>query len=447
MTSSHWLKWIFMLSGVGVMTARTGQQGGIYLFLFLVPMFAGAYKKERNAELFRGGEIFFFLYVVFAMFDIVHWTFGGESYQLHANSLIKGKLSSLLGCTGVLWMLLGKKTLPFKSRLTIDANHLFACFWDGVWLGSLLLLGLGVVQVLTGFDFVSANAYRPDRLMANGLYRATGLSNHPLSLAGMSLGIMTLAATLGLSSMNWQATLSGFGVMPRQSSLFPWRTKFACVAICQGTLVLLSGSRTPSAIALVIGLICLGIVAWRHRSNLLIQVLVGSILVAAGLGFWKLGVATRFAEALQSGMGGDQRLFFWKAHWAMFLEHPWIGHGRQFLETVARDRTFESLFPGQQVVHYNAHNLYLEVLAMGGIFGGVTLTGLFCLLALKLRVISRHSEIGPVLYQALIWAFIANLVHGLTQNSLFDSAAIAPYVYTSWLLALMMLWQSPKARF
>lgn len=435
-----------MLSGVGIMTARTGQQGGIYLFLFLVPMFAGAYKKEANADLFRAGFIFFLLYVVFALFDIVHWAFGGESYHLHGNILIKGKLSSLLGCTGVLWMLLGKKVLPRKSSLAIDANHLFACFWDGVWLGSILLLGLGVVQILTGFDFVFANAYRPDRLMASGLYRATGLSNHPLSLAGMSLGVMTLAATLGLSSTNWQTALSGFGVLPSQSRVISWRVKFASVAICHGALVFLSGSRTPSAIALAIGLMTLGLVAWRQRSNLLIQLMAGLTLVVAGLGIWKLGVATRFAEALQSGMGGDQRVYFWKAHWAMFLEHPWIGFGRHYLETVARDRAFESLFPGQQIVHYNAHNLYLEVLAMGGLFGGAVLVGLFSLLAVRLRTISRCSDLGPALYQALFWAFMANLVHGLTQNSLFDSAAIAPYVYASWLLALMMLWQAPKAR-
>ncbi|MEN9809639.1 MAG: hypothetical protein RLZZ488_1206, partial [Pseudomonadota bacterium] len=63
------------------------------------------------------------------------------------------------------------------------------------------------------------------------------------------------------------------------------------------------------------------------------------------------------------------------------------------------------------------------------------------ILYMNLRVLSGHSPERKVLLGALTLALAANLLHGLTQNTFFDSAVTACY------LGLIGLFVVPPARF
>ncbi|MEN9825096.1 MAG: hypothetical protein RI953_841, partial [Pseudomonadota bacterium] len=77
---------------------------------------------------------------------------------------------------------------------------------------------------------------------------------------------------------------------------------------------------------------------------------------------------------------------------------------------------------------FNAHNIFLEILGISGIVGLFSYLGFLVLLFLNLKVLAGHSRERRWLLNGLLFAVVANLLHGLTQNTFFDSAVTACYL-------------------
>lgn len=438
-TTKHVLAAIFFLSGVGVMTARMGQQGGMYLFLFLVPLCLARWEKINRRLIFQVGFSGWCLYATFDLIDLIHWSYSGFSYRIPANVLTKSKFSSILGASGVLFMLIGRSIGRESAGSIVTRNFLVAWFFDGLFIGSALLLFYGVLQFITGFDFSSVAAYRPDRIIGGGFHRIAGFSSHPLSLAGLSLALMAFCGALSFKTAIFSDWDSELTVGKRLG--VPVKQRLLATAVIHAILVTLSGSRMATILVLMEVVLFGLILLRRHWRHGWVKLSAMGCLLLTGAVLYKAGFIERLMALKDAQRGGDQRFNFWQIHWAMFKESPWIGHGRYYLETIARDQFYDRMFPAADVQRYNAHNIFLEVLAMGGLIGCSLIVG--CTVW-WMRQVHRLSELGGGLGQAF-WgpwclALLANLLHGLTQNTFFDSAVLAPYLYVVWLLVSLQLY-------
>lgn len=439
-TKRQWLAVVFFLSGVGTMTARVGQQGGMYLFQFLIPLCLAVWSKQHRNAIFRLGVGALCLYFTFDLIDLVHWAASGWSYTIPLDVLTKSKFSSILGGSGIWFLVIGCIGVGRTSGVDVSQRFFLAWFIDGLAAGSVALLFFGLFQFFTGFDFSAVASYRPDRLLDGGFHRIAGMSSHPLSLAGLSLGLMVFCGALSMRVWPLRGLESEMTLGQRFGLSISTRLLLAAGA--HGLLVVLSGSRTATALALLFGSFFGGFLLRKYWRKVTVRLVAVVIFVFLGAAVYRVGFVGRVTELFSSQTGGDQRLIFWGLHWKMFTDHIWIGHGRYYLESVARDAYYATLYPGSHVQRYNAHNVYLEVLAMGGMIGSLLIV-LFGILFMK-RVRAMTLLGGPMsqaLWLPWCLALVANALHGMTQNTFFDSAVLAPYMYVVWLTVSLALYR------
>jgi O-antigen ligase len=142
------------------------------------------------------------------------------------------------------------------------------------------------------------------------------------------------------------------------------------------------------------------------------------LLLVAGFLMWlDVGrVFDRFADPQPRELTHDRRVSMVRDTWRIFLDHPLKGIG--FGSLVSVFPRYESVYDGRVVDH--AHNDFVELLAEGGILGG--LLGLGFVLLLYLSCFRRlEEEAPPFIFAVRAGAWVACsglLLHGLVDFNL-----------------------------
>lgn len=315
-------------------------------------------------------------------------------------------------------------------------------FTQGMALASTLLGLYLAAQHLTGLDYkeVTGHLASAKKLSTTGTYRTLGFYGHPLSLAGACLAIFAFFLTLLAISPRESLTTQQPPSLCRGS-----RALWAYIAALNFLFILLSGGRTAIVLAFLLILLYPFCMPFSGRGKLL-RLSAALTAAVAGLAFlWWSGISQRYQELGDLFSLSEQNLehnlgrpTFWRVYWAMFLDKPWLGHGSAWINSSVRNLYYQQLGLGSFAFQYNAHNLYLEILANVGIVGASALVLGVTLLLRTLKNLCLKGS-NSTLFQAFLVALIGNLAHGLTQNTLFDSNVLYIYLYFIWFIVWVSL--------
>lgn len=277
-------------------------------------------------------------------------------------------------------------------------------------------------QHFTGFDSrMPGNTLPYHFQLPNGNYRIRGLYGHPLSMAAVNLAFLFFFASIAAASR------AACRPMVRFLSAF--------IALAHLILLSLTGGRTALAVG-ILGLLALLILRLIPRFGVKRMALAG--VGSASLGTWiglSTGTGQRVAEVFTSKI---DRFEFWKVHAKIWFSNPLLGRGPGYLDNGLRDWFYDLYGPENFTEHAVAHNVFLQALADVGILG-VTVAALtvFVMLTGLRRTLS--GKLSGNIIQGIVAAFIANLAHGLTQNTYFDANVTVVYL-ALYFVTLFLFW-------
>lgn len=434
------------------------QSAGLYLCLVVVPLFASGPMARGVRRLVLSSVVLLALcYLVpiiiqsllsvsanplrFCVIDPPRV----KSCDLTIQAWFKSPASGAFFGLSLGWGILALRRTAESPILTAETRQLplvsddsarFKMFGLGLLWATIVFFAYGLLQHMTGYNLLSVEKIlAEEHRMANGRYRIFGFYGHPLSLAGAALVWLSLALW-GLRH-TWLKSSSFAGL-----NLSAW----ALIAVLQSLNVLMSGGRTALVVAALFWGLLVAWFAWhllRHKLLStwferqprlavlsLVLVFVGVIAVAG------LGLRTLAPDLNPRGVGGGtlgqgplgDRPFFWQTYLAMWRESPWLGQGYFAVEHGLRTEFYFREGLAELRDKFNAHNIYLEVLGISGLIGLFAYLIILVLLFLNLKFLAGSSDERRGILYALLIALFANLLHGLTQNTFFDSAVTACYL-------------------
>jgi len=317
-----------------------------------------------------------------------------------------------------------------------DDPQRFGSFALGLLISSVFFFVYNLVQHATGFSaLLKTHMLEDEHRMPNGMYRIFGFYGHPLSMA---------AASLVWCSLALHALWIGFKEKSKVLNLNIWA--WAIIAVIHSLNIYMSGGRTAALVA-ALGWTLLGAKSiWFLMTNRFFKkwfaanavaarlILAGSfcavaaVLIVAFLHFApSLGPRGIGGGTMGQGPLGDRPLF-WQVYLAMWRESPMFGQGFFAIEHGLRTHFYVREGFAALVDKFNAHNIFLEVLGVSGLFGLFAYMVVLVLMWVNLKVLAGNSPARKVVLHAIGFAVLANLLHGLTQNTFYDSAVSACYL-------------------
>jgi O-antigen ligase len=415
----------FFLLGFFMMGGRSSQTNALYLFGVFIPWFFYRHRLKNSPVPFINiGLWLLALHFLFPIHNFLMGVIRHHSWQqIDIANFMEGAFSSAVGMSGLLMVIIGifQKGRPAPDRQDTPLATAVEFFVTGMTAGSVVLLLFCIYQLFTGYDINPIAAFRADRQLANGLYRISGFSIHPIPFAGMCLALFSFSLVLGLT-------------YPFEKARLKYQVRL--ISFIHLMLIVMTGSRVATIVAFAI---FLGVLLRTRRLTLKQRVL----LTAAVGGFFIVvsvasGLIYRFYESLGRGAasGWGERAVFWKVHAAMVKDHPWLGIGKYWLEHGIREEFYAQLGYIDFAHKYNAHNIYLELMSSVGLVGFALLCAAFYKLVCNFRSMIHHPETAR-LFWALSVAFGAELLFGLTQNTLADT----PVTITLLTMLWVILWR------
>ena len=296
------------------------------------------------------------------------------------------------------------------ATLVPVAKETWLRWWRFLAIVCLLWGAVAVSQALVGWR-VEGVAFVADTTRPRGFY------SHPLTLAYAAL-------------MLWPFVLGRLLAAPRL-----WEGWAATLGI--GLILVLTQSRTVQAVAAIAAAV-LVLQGVKGRARVVALALFAMAALAV------LGTNNTIGQRFQKTFSGegldrkqgtyaDDRLAFWAVHLAMVRERPLIGHGND-LNTAYRTPYYDRMGLTEFTKKYEAHNLFLQILADDGAIGLVVF---LAWVATQLRLawrLDREHWGRPV----MTTTWLAFLAAGVTQNSFQDGEVrngLSFFVAASWLLA------------
>jgi O-antigen ligase len=374
-------------------------------------------------------------------------------------ALLSSRFSSAFGVSGLLMVVIGLWALTQQRRTVapessssfgIDAPSLLWSLFAGVFVASLLLAVYMVVQTVTGFDYRSptgilAVEHRQD----NGLYRIFGFYGHPLSVAGVALFWSVMNGWLlggWLSDRLNGGTAIAEAIGWRQSAWsrrwLPW--VLATTLAVQFLFIVLSGGRTALlAFFVMAGLLGLRLRLPQRLRRMRWLALFGALPLLSVV-LYLSGALSRFQVAqnkIEKGAVVDDRFFFWKVHLRMFLDSPWFGQGHAHLEAWVRRAYYLGMDYPRLAFRKNfpAHNIFLETITDVGVVGTLALVAILVVMWRLLSAAVRSCPSARLLFVIFSWGVVANLLHGLTENTFFASNIALVYLMVLWVILWLIV--------
>jgi O-antigen ligase len=415
------------------------QSAGLQFFILMAGFWllrSGAITQERALLLRRVGVVLVSFWLVGILANIFNailgylgFVDGNQGVTASFKVLVTSRVPSTVVISGCVSLILGNLARsgpkqeepvaigPAPGKKMFDVFVIACAAWTVVFFSYLLW------QHFTGFDHRMPGNILPYHFqLPNGNYRIRGLYGHPLSMAAINLAFLFLFAFIAAA--------------PKDACRPLIRFLSAYVAISHLILLSLTGGRTALA-AGILGLPAAFIIRFLPRFGVKRMALagVGSAALATWIGLGT-GTGQRFAEVFTTKI---DRFEFWKVHAKIWFSNPLIGRGPGYLDNGLRDWFYDMYGPENFTEHAVAHNVFLQALADMGIVGIASAAVTFFVMLSCLRR-TLHSPLSQAIIQGLVFAFIANLMHGLTQNTYFDANVTVVYL-AFYFVTLFLVWK------
>ncbi|HYX32041.1 MAG TPA: O-antigen ligase family protein [Oligoflexus sp.] len=331
-----------------------------------------------------------------------------------ANDPLTLTLSShlrLLGKQGFYGTFLILTLILAARRFHEHRLRLFTWQARGILIAS-VLLGLYMLgQRFWGWDWIHGfEAKIGEHRFAYGVYRASGLMGHPLTLAYNCMLLALVSFAQGLWSLQRE---------PRQG--WTW----LMISVVNLGLIGLTGSRYPLAVTAVLMMMAALIHISHSTRHTVLGLGVLAVLIISAIFLLDPVMMGRVRELMDPTLPLEERFdrwIFWKVHLIIFMDHPWLGTG-----LANYDRLLLDYYDQAGYTHierkYTAHHILLQTLADSGLIGSLALLVIFVVLfraAFRLFKDFRH--------QGFLLIALGTLLGGLMQNTLRDSE----YLYALW---------------
>jgi O-Antigen ligase len=420
------------------------QSVGLQFFILMAGIWllrSGAITQERAVLLRRVGAALVSIWLVGiianfvnAMLGYLEFVDGNQSVVPSFKVLVTSRVPSTVVISGIFSLVFGTLArsgprpripdthVPVPSKKIFDVFVIASAAWTLVFFSYLLW------QHFTGFDHRMPGNILPYHFqLPNGNYRIRGLYGHPLSMAAINLAFLFFFAFIAAAPKDSCRPLHPLHPLIRSLSAY--------VAISHLILLSLTGGRTALAVG-VLGLPAALILRFVRRFGVKRMALagVGSAALATWIGL-STGTGQRFAEVFTTKI---DRFEFWKVHAKIWFSNPLIGRGPGYLDNGLRDWFYDMYGPENFTEHAVAHNVFLQAVADMGIVGiAASAITFFVMLSCLRRTL--HSPLSHSVIQGLVFAFIANLLHGFTQNTYFDANVTVVYL-AFFFVALFLFW-------
>ncbi|WP_083941293.1 glycosyltransferase family 9 protein [Pseudoduganella violaceinigra] len=294
-------------------------------------------------------------------------------------------------------------------------------FWLGLCYGTIAAAALAVLQT-----------------HAWGMARAEGFTHHAITFGDLALAMGMMA----ICSLN---TAPGLRYLP-------------ALALLAGLLAsALSGSR-GGWLAMLLAAVPLTRNGYKmHGQRMLVALALAALLCVLAYLVPATGVAQRLAEGVSDIQGyfsrGDAttsvgiRLELWKASWLMFMEHPWLGVGRDDFDVALQVLAAKGMLqPSPALGYSSSHNDMLHFLATGGLLDFSLLIAMYVAPLLFFRNMLNAADNGqrPLALAGLVMV-LCFIGFGLTDVMFWLMAPKLFYVTMACSLAGMCLFMTRGA--
>lgn len=279
-----------------------------------------------------------------------------------------------------------------------------------------------VVVSFMGFDPIKGEVL--EAVVEGGLSRSGGLYSHA----------MTLAHCYGLI-LCWFLGLTLLYVRFRERKAI-W---LVLATLCLGLGVLSTFTRGVwGAVALAFLLMAF---IYSRRMGILF-LLVGALSFGAMYEFWP-SFQGRMTQSFSEKGYDSERIWIWKANWAIFKDHPLLGVGYGENQKLMSEY-FDKIGAPKETLVSHAHNQYLHFLAGTGIVGFLMyllVLGLFLRLSFKTwgEIPDKHL-FQKGLCLGLIGAQFVLIFGGLTEAN-FEHAKVKYVLVMTWAMVIWLAYE------
>jgi hypothetical protein len=446
-----------------------------YLIGILAPSLYFIYKNKKIPNYFISiGLTYIYLHIVFPIVNFIIYLFPNRLvsqsiYQISLKwpGILQSNFPSTFFFGGLALVIFAFISCKKFNSNKLNTNLKFMplkMFLLGLFPASLVFLGILLYSHFTGIDlhtiFRSHIGYL-DKLDAfhSGRYRVYGFYGHPLTVAGVCLTYSIFTWSL-FNSFATTKNIELYHFLPFYKNKFICLFVLTIVTFTNEICLFLSGGRTAAVAGLVLlifipifyivkyklstpskNIFSLQTLKFFILSIIAVSVIsISSYFIAKNVGLLERIQLTTNSYSKSSNFDkGNNRQFFWRTYERMFLDNPVFGQGNYWLKEGVREEYYDKIMGYANLSEkYIAHNVYLEILGATGLFGFVwIICGLiYYIRILRKNIFYKTSSLNSA-GLALSFAFLANLIHSLTQNVFFDSSVV--YIYIS--LVVVLMWE------
>jgi hypothetical protein len=436
------LKFSLFALGLFAYTGIFLHQGSVYLWAIIFPAIALKSKIKLDARWFAVGVALVGCWLVFPLTNFLNFMVPHPAMlpEFDPNTVTASKLmKSLFPATwigsGLMLAFLSSRSSQAVPQNDVEMEFQFQKslkhFWMGFCIATVLFGVYFTIQHLWGIDFRGSSRFLGNHNRMGAQFRVPGFYGHPL--------------TLGAIALAWSSFFVWLGTSAEQSlrELSIKRSLCWVLASLNFAFVLMSGGRIVGVLCLMVWSI--GLIRWacreiRQRDTQKFGKWIwlgsfGFLAVSLTAGVHLSHRVIELFHSIQSrGLESIERVQFWRVYWQIFLDSLWFGQGEIYLRSGLRESYYQSMGLGNFHQKYNAHNFVIEILACTGLVGFGLITGFLGLVIRRMRELVKLKSSARTLAGALALAFGANMLHGVTQNTLFDASLIAAYANMFWLV-------------
>jgi O-antigen ligase len=409
----------------------TAQAIGLYLLGALLPAVAAVKMKiplpRRHLRIL--GLALLIVWITFPLANLLNIVFDSQlNWQWKV--IFKSNCPSSVAVLGTYFFILSYlrfsdapevRILSAKTLWTSLAFRTLLRHWK---IAGLAFLSFIVLQLFTGINLRHNIEDVDHHRMFGSVYRVWGFYGHQLSLASVCLAHGIFFAWLLRQTYHNAEIKNGDPNM-----LAPIKRDLVTIGLINAFILAATGGRIATVIfALTVCLIFISKELLRRFS----WALISMVIACAVFIYLRL---KPFIDDPQDFEMKLQRISFWRVHWRIFLDHPWIGRGFGVLHAGERVEYYNRLGYENLKDKYNAHNFYLETLTnLGVIFTAVTAAALYR--AAKEMWVFCKKYNATIIGKGFALSLVMNAVHGFTQNTFFDSHVVFGY----WYLFIPFFW-------
>ncbi len=269
--------------------------------------------------------------------------------------------------------------------------------------------------------------------------------NHFAGLMGMLLPLVVILFLVDKPLAQyggWKDRLVDFCSDPRLGAHL--LTGFAALLVAASIFLSLSRGGILSTLGAML-VLCL-LLAWRRHYRRQALILIGFIVILfffIGIFGWT-NIFDAFARIRNlQGDIADARLVFWRDILTLVKDFPLFGTG--FGSFVDSYGGYQTIFMGERIAVFHAHNDYLELAAEGGLTGLLlAVWAAWCVLRQSWKAFGRRRKpFAITLYLGCLAGISALLLHSLTDFNLHIGAN---GLYFTFLVALLVAAASTSSR-